>query len=178
MMRKKEIVYLGGGCFWCIEAIFNQIKGVEKVVPGYMGGGKEEANYKDVCSGNTKHAEIVKLVFDSDIISFPKILEIFFYVHNPTSLNRQGNDIGSQYRSVIFYSSKNQLKIIENFIIKINNNFKNNIVTEINSLMEFFQAEDYHIDYYNLNKKQPYCNLVISPKVLSFQEKFKNYLKN
>ena len=177
-MGKKETVYLGGGCFWCIEAVFNQIKGVEKVIPGYMGGKKEEANYEDVCTGNTKHAEVVKVLFDINIISFPKILEIFFYIHDPTLLNRQGNDIGSQYRSIIFYSSKNQLKVIENFLIKINNKFKNNIVTEINGLMEFFQAEDYHIDYYNLNKNQPYCNLVISPKVLSFQEKFKNYLKN
>ena len=176
-MGKKETVYLGGGCFWCIEAIFNQINGVEKVIPGYMGGKKEEANYKDVCTGNTKHAEVVKVVFDINIISFPKILEIFFYIHDPTSLNRQGNDIGSQYRSIIFYSSKNQLKVIENFLIKINNKFKNNIVTEINGLMEFFQAEDYHIDYYNLNKNQPYCNLVISPKVISFHEKFKKYLK-
>ena len=177
-MENKEIVYLGGGCFWCIEAIFNQIRGVEKVIPGYMGGKKEEANYKDVCSGNTKHAEVVKVVFDIKIITFSKILEIFFYVHNPTSLNRQGNDVGTQYRSVIFYSSKNQLKLIENFIIKINNKFKNNIVTEINSLMEFFQAEDYHIDYYILNKNQPYCNLIISPKLRSFQKNFKNYLKN
>lgn len=176
-MGKKETVYLGGGCFWCIEAIFNQIQGVEKVIPGYMGGKKEEANYKDVCRGNTKHAEVVKVVFDINIISFPKILEIFFYIHDPTSLNRQGNDIGPQYRSIIFYSSKNQLKVLENFLIKINNKFKNNIVTEINELMEFFQAEDYHVDYYNLNKNQPYCNLVISPKVLSFQETFKNYLK-
>ena len=177
-MGKKETIYLGGGCFWCIEAIFNQIKGVDKVIPGYMGGKKEEANYKDVCSGNTKHAEVVKVVFDINIISFSKILEIFFYIHDPTSLNRQGNDIGSQYRSVIFYSSKNHLKVIENFIISINNKLKNNIVTEINSIMEFFQAEDYHIDYYSLNKAQPYCNLVISPKVQSFQKKFKNYLKN
>ena len=177
-MGKKETVYLGGGWFWCIEAIFNQINGVEKVIPGYMGGKKEEANYKDVCTGNTKHAEVVKVVFDINIISFPKILEIFFYIHDPTSLNRQGNDIGSQYRSIIFYSSKHQLKVTENFLKKINNKFKNNIVTEINSLMEFFEAEDYHIDYYNLNKNQPYCNLVISPKVQSFQEKFKNYLKN
>ena len=176
-MGKKETVYLGGGCFWCIEAIFNQIKGVDKVIPGYMGGKKEEANYKDVCRGNTKHAEVVKVVFDINIISFPKILEIFFHIHDPTSLNRQGNDIGPQYRSVIFYSSKNQLKVLENFLIKINNKFKNNIVTEINGLMEFFQAEDYHIDYYNLNKNQPYCNLVISPKVMSFQETFKSYLK-
>ena len=176
-MGKKETIYLGGGCFWCIEAIFNQIKGVEKVIPGYMGGKKEDANYKDVCSGNTNHAEVVKVIFDVNIISFSKILEIFFFIHDPTSLNRQGNDIGSQYRSVVFYSSKNQLEVIENFIIKINNKFKNNIVTEINSLMEFFQAEDYHINYYNLNKNQPYCNLVISPKLISFHEKFKNNLK-
>ena len=177
-MVNNETVYLGGGCFWCTEAVFSQINGVEKVIPGYMGGKKEDANYKDVCSGNTNHAEVVKVIFDVNIISFSKILEIFFFIHDPTSLNRQGNDIGSQYRSVVFYSSKNQLEVIESFIIKINNKFKNNIVTEINSLMEFFQAEDYHIDYYNLNKNQPYCNLIISPKLLSFQKKFKNYLKN
>ena len=178
MMENKEIVYLGGGCFWCIETIFNQVKGVEEVTPGYMGGKKEEANYKDVCSGYTEHAEVVKVVFDSNIISFSKILDFFFSVHDPTSLNRQGNDIGPQYRSVIFYSSQNQLKMIEKLLNKINNKFKNNIVTEINSLMEFYQAEDYHIDYYNINKNQPYCSLVISPKILSFQEKFKNYLKD
>tara|TARA_B100001250_G_C19694052_1_gene741689 strand:+ start:493 stop:1026 length:534 start_codon:yes stop_codon:yes gene_type:complete len=177
-MEKKEIVYLGGGCFWCIESIFKQVKGVEEVIPGYMGGKKEEANYKDVCSGDTEHAEVVKVVFDSNIISFSKILDFFFHVHDPTSLNRQGNDVGKQYRSVIFYSSQNQLKMTEKLLNKINNKFKNNIVTEITALMEFFQAEDYHIDYYNMNKNQPYCSFVISPKLLSFQEKFKNYLKN
>ena len=102
MMLNKETIYLGGGCFWCIETIFSQVKGVDEVISGYMGGNKEDANYKNVCSGNTGHAEVVKVVFDKNIISFSKILEIFFYIHDPTSLNRQGNDIGTQYRSVIF----------------------------------------------------------------------------
>lgn len=178
MMSNKETIYLGGGCFWCIEAIFSQVKGVYETISGYMGGKKEDAKYKNVCQGNTGHAEVVKIVFDNNIISFLKILEIFFYVHDPTSINRQGNDIGPQYRSVIFYSSKNQLKIIEKFVSKINRKFEDEIVTEVIMMMEFFKAEDYHINYYNLNQNQTYCSLVISPKVESFKEKFRNYLTN
>ena len=174
----KETIYLGAGCFWCIETIFSQVNGVNEVISGYMGGDKEGANYLDVCKGSTGHAEVVKVVFDTNIISFSKILEIFFHIHDPTSLNRQGNDIGTQYRSVIFYSSESQLKKIKEILSKIKDKFNNKIVTEITAIMEFYQAEDYHINYYNLNKSQPYCNLVISPKVLSFQENFKNYLKD
>ena len=122
MMANNETIYLGGGCFWCIETIFNQVKGVEEVISGYMGGDKEDANYKDVCSGNTGHAEVVKVVFNNNIISLSKILDIFFHVHDPTSINRQGNDIGTQYRSVIFYSSELQLKEIENMLLKIKGN--------------------------------------------------------
>ena len=177
-MLNRETVYLGGGCFWCIEAIFQQVKGVDEVVSGYMGGKKEDANYNDVCSGKTGHAEVVKIVFNNNTISFSKILEIFFQIHDPTSLNRQGNDIGPQYRSVIFYSSTDQLKMAEEFLLKIKDKFKNKIVTEICILMEFFKAENYHINYYNMNKKQPYCSLIISPKVMTFKEKFKNYLKD
>jgi len=177
-MANKEIIFLGGGCFWCIESIFNQINGVEIVISGYMGGTKNTANYHDVCSGKTRHAEVVKVVFDNSIISFSKILEIFFYVHDPTSLNCQGNDIGAQYRSVIFFSSANQLKVIESEISKIKMQFKKKIVTEVKKNMEFYVAEDYHINYYNLNKSQPYCNLVISPKISSFQKKFKSLLKD
>tara|TARA_B100000963_G_C22599045_1_gene659323 strand:- start:1416 stop:1949 length:534 start_codon:yes stop_codon:yes gene_type:complete len=175
-MLNKETVYLGGGCFWCIETIFGQVNGVDEVISGYMGGKKEEAKYKNVCTGNTGHAEVVKVVFDINIISFSKILEIFFYVHDPTSMNRQGNDIGPQYRSVIFYSNKSQLKFIENFIKKISKKFNDEIVTEVNSKMQFFQAEDYHVDYYNMNQNQTYCSLVISPKVKIFKEKFRDYL--
>ncbi|MAR43723.1 MAG: peptide-methionine (S)-S-oxide reductase [Flavobacteriaceae bacterium] len=178
MMLNKELVYLGGGCFWCIESIFNQVNGVEEVISGYMGGTKIKANYKDVCTGRTGHAEVVKVIFDNKVISFSKILEIFFYVHDPTSLNRQGNDIGSQYRSIIFFSSEDQLKVIENEISKINFKLNNKIVTEVKRFMEFYEAEDYHVDYYNLNKNQPYCSLVISPKISSFQEKFKKLLKD
>ena len=174
----KETIFLGAGCFWCIETIFSQVNGVNEVISGYMGGDKEGANYLDVCKGSTGHAEVVKVVFDTNIISFSKILEIFFHIHDPTSLNRQGNDIGTQYRSVIFYSSESQLKKIKEILSKIKDKFNNKIVTEITAIMEFYQAEDYHINYYNLNKSQPYCNLVISPKVESFHEKFKNYLKN
>ncbi len=178
MMLNLETIYLGGGCFWCIETIFKQVNGVEEVLSGYMGGKKDDANYKNVCSGNTGHAEVVKVVFDLSIISFSKILEIFFYTHDPTSLNRQGNDIGSQYRSVIFYSSEDQLKKIRRVLSRIKDKFENKIVTQINYKMEFFEAEDYHNDYYNFNQNQPYCRLVISPKVESFQEKFKKHLKN
>ena len=177
-MKNKEIIYLGGGCFWCIESIFNQINGVEVVISGYMGGTKNTANYHDVCTGKTRHAEVVKVVFDNNIISFSKILEIFFYVHDPTSLNRQGNDVGTQYRSVIFFSSQNQLKVIESEISKIKIHYNKKIVTEVKRNMEFYEAEDYHINYYNLNKSQPYCNLVISPKILSFQKKYRAHIKD
>jgi methionine-S-sulfoxide reductase len=142
-----------------------------------MGGKNEKANYKDVCTGNTGHAEVVKIVYDNNTIDLSNILEIFFHIHDPTSLNRQGNDIGTQYRSVIFYSSEDQLKKTNEIVLKLKDKFKNKIVTEINKLMEFFEAEDYHVDYYNLNKNQPYCNFVISPKISSFKENFKNYLK-
>ena len=178
MMINKEIIYLGGGCFWCIESIFNLINGVEVVTSGYMGGTKNTANYRDVCSGYTEHAEVVKVVFDTNIISFSKILEIFFYVHDPTSLNRQGNDVGTQYRSVIFFSSQNQLKVIESEISKIKIHYNKKIVTEVKRNMEFYEAEDYHINYYNLNKSQPYCSLVISPKISSFKKKFKKFIKD
>lgn len=178
MMINKEIIYLGGGCFWCIESIFNLINGVEVVTSGYMGGTKNTANYRDVCSGDTEHAEVVKVVFDNNIISFSKILEIFFFVHDPTSLNRQGNDVGAQYRSVIFFSSENQLKVIESEMSKIKIQSKKKIVTEVKRNMEFYEAEDYHINYYNLNKNQPYCSLVISPKILSFKKKFNSFIKD
>jgi len=177
-MINKEIIYLGGGCFWCIESIFNQVNGVEVVISGYMGGTKNTANYHDVCTGKTRHAEVVKVVFDNNIISLSKILEIFFYVHDPTSLNRQGNDIGAQYRSVIFFSSENQLKVIESEILKIKIQSKKKIVTEVKRNMEFYEAEDYHINYYNLNKSQAYCSLVISPKILSFKKKFNSFIKD
>ena len=178
MMANKEIIYLGGGCFWCIESIFNLINGVEVVTSGYMGGTKNTANYRDVCSGDTEHAEVVKVVFDTNIISFSKILEIFFYVHDPTSLNRQGNDVGTQYRSVIFFSSENQLKVIESEISKVKIQSNKKIVTEVKRNMEFYEAEDYHNNYYNLNKSQPYCSLVISPKISSFQKRFKEFIKD
>ena len=176
-MLNKGLVYLGGGCFWCIESIFNQVNGVEEAISGYMGGTKETANYKDVCSGRTGHAEVVKVVFDKNVISFSEILEIFFYIHDPTSLNRQGNDVGPQYRSTIFFSSEYQLEVIENEISKIKIQSNNKIVTEVKSAIEFYQAEDYHMNYYNLNKNQPYCSLVILPKISSFQKKFKKFTK-
>ena len=178
MMLNLETIYLGGGCFWCIETIFSQVNGVEEVLSGYMGGKKDDAKYKNVCSGSTGHAEVVKVIFDVSMISFSKILEIFFYIHDPTALNRQGDDIGSQYRSVIFYSSEDQLKKIEEVLFKIKDKFEKKIVTQINYKMEFFKAEDYHNDYYNLNQNQPYCQIVISPKVESFRKKFGKYLKN
>ena len=177
-MLNKETIYLGGGCFWCIETIFAQLNGVVEVISGYMGGNKEEAKYENVCTGKTGHAEVVKVLFDINIISLSKILEVFFYVHDPTSVNRQGNDIGPQYRSVIFYSKKSQIKVIDNCIKKINNKFNDEIVTEVNSKMEFYKAEDYHVDYYNLNQNEIYCSVVISPKLESFKEKFRNYLTN
>ena len=176
MMTNKEIIYLGGGCFWCIESIFNQIKGVEVVISGYMGGTKNTANYHDVCTGKTRHAEVVKVVFDNNIISFSKILEIFFYVHDPTTLNRQGNDVGKHYRSIILFEDLEEKEIIENFTKKMNEEiFDNKIVTEIKKFTTFYKAEEYHQDYFKNNQYQPYCKFVISPKLSKARKELSKY---
>ena len=160
-------IYLAGGCFWCTEAIFTRVEGVKKVIPGYIGGNIKNPSYKEVCSGRTGHAEAIYVEFDKNIVSLNKLLLIFFQTHDPTQLNRQGNDFGTQYRSAIFYIDLKQKNIIKKTIKTISKSiFKNKeIVTKIELAKDFFQAENEHINYYDLNPNQSYCQIVISPKI-------------
>jgi peptide-methionine (S)-S-oxide reductase len=170
---------LGAGCFWCVEAIFNELRGVDKVMPGYTGGHIENPDYKTVCTGTTGHAEVCQIYFDPSVISFEEILEVFWTTHNPTTLNRQGNDIGTQYRSAIFYNSEEQRKVAEESKANVATTiWPDKIVTEIVPLTIFYQAEDYHHEYFKNNPNQGYCSIVIEPKVLKFRKKFKDKLKN
>ncbi len=175
-----ETATLAGGCFWCIETIFNDLKGVEKVVSGYSGGKTKNPTYEQVSSGNTGHAEVVQITFDPSIISYDKLLEIFFHIHNPTTLNRQGADIGTQYRSAIFYRNDDQKKTAEDVIKKIGSSglWDEPIVTEVTMFDEFYSAEDYHQNYFNNNKEKSYCSLVIAPKVRKFYKDYKDLLKD
>jgi peptide-methionine (S)-S-oxide reductase len=170
---------LAGGCFWCIEAIFQQVDGVVTAKSGYMGGGIANPTYREVCSGLTGHAEVVQIIYDPQKVSFAKLLEVFFTVHNPTSLNRQGADIGTQYRSAIFYHSEEQKSVAETVIAKLNNigTWSDPIVTEVTAAQPFYVAEDYHQNYFNDNKRQPYCQVVILPKMEKFQKVFKEIIK-
>jgi peptide-methionine (S)-S-oxide reductase len=176
---KNETVVFGGGCFWCTEAVFQKLKGVISVTSGYAGGNIDNPNYYEVSAGKTQHAEVIKVVFDPKIISFNDLLAVFFAVHNPTSMNRQGNDVGTQYRSVIMYTSEVQKKEAEEAIKKINdsNEFESPVVTEVVPFQKFFTAEEYHQNYYQKNEGEPYCAYVIAPKLKHLQEKFKNLLK-
>ena len=163
--NQKEIV-LGGGCFWCVEAVFDGIKGVEDITSGYSGGKIKNPSYKEVSSSLTNHAEVCKITYNKEIISLENILEIFFLSHDPTTLNRQGNDVGKHYRSIIFFSNKEEQKNILEYIKKIDSTlFDNKIVTEVAKFEAFYLAEEYHQDYFKLNENQPYCKFVISPKV-------------
>lgn len=179
MGKELEKATLGGGCFWCTEAVYLQLKGVVDVKPGYSGGHVKNPTYKEVCTGNTGHAEVVQITFDSEIVSFSEILEVFFVTHDPTTLNRQGNDVGTQYRSLIFYHSEKQkqtaLEIIK--ALEIEKAYKNPIVTEVTAFDTFYVAEDYHINYFARNKNQPYCQYVVAPKVEKFQKVFKDKMK-
>lgn len=176
---KKETVIFGGGCFWCTEAVFLKLKGVISVTSGYAGGIVDNPNYYEVSAGETKHAEVIQIIFDPKIISFKDLLAVFFAVHNPTSLNRQGNDVGTQYRSIIMYLTEKQKQTSEEAIKKINNSkeFDDPVATEVVPLSKFFTAEEYHQNYYQKNIDQPYCTYVIVPKLEKLQEKFKNLLK-
>lgn len=178
-MTNIEIANFGAGCFWCVEAVFLQAKGVEKVESGYMGGQTKNPTYKEVCTGNTGHAEIIQVTFNPQIISFEELLEIFWQTHDPTTLNRQGNDSGTQYRSVVFYTNETQKQLAETYKKKLDSSgaFSKPIVTEISAASVFYKAEDYHQDYYNLNGSQPYCYFVIKPKVEKFKKIFPNKLK-
>ena len=177
--QKMEVITLGAGCFWCIESIFQNLKGVEKVVSGYSNGQKPNPTYKEVCSGTTGHAEVAEITFDPSVVSFSEVLEVFFQTHDPTTLNRQGNDAGTQYRSGIFYHTEAQkIKALE--IIKALNEsqaYSNPIVTEVTPVGTFYPAEDYHQNYFNLNGDQPYCQYVIRPKVDKFKKVFADKLK-
>lgn len=178
--KNLEVITLASGCFWCTEAVFKRVNGVVSVVSGYAGGSVDNPTYDQVCSGRTGHAEAVQVQFDPNVISLEQILEIFFYTHDPTTLNRQGNDIGTQYRSAIFYNSQQQKDMAN----KIKNDldskeiFSNPIVTEITPFSNFYQAEEYHKDYYDNNRSAPYCSYVIDPKVNKLLTKFSSKLKN
>jgi len=177
--NKTEEAYFGGGCFWCTEASLKRIKGVANVLPGYAGGAKENPTYEEVSTGSTGHAEVVKVEYDPSIISYEALLEIFFAVHDPTTPNRQGSDVGTQYRSVILYKDNLQKELSENFIKKLEKDevFNGPIVTEIKPLTKFYEAEDYHHDYFAKNPTEAYCQVVIAPKISKLIEHFKNYLK-
>ena len=162
-----QLATLAGGCFWCLEAVFEQLRGVTKVTSGYSGGQVPSPSYEAVCTGTTGHAEVVQVAFDPDEISFRDLLGVFFTLHDPTTLNRQGHDSGTQYRSVIFYHSEAQREAAEKSkkALEESGAFKNRIVTEIKKAGPFYPAEDYHQDYYRLNKRQPYCQFLIAPKL-------------
>jgi len=174
-----DTITLGAGCFWCVEAIFQDIKGVESVVSGYSNGTVKNPSYKEVCTGSTGHAEVCQLTYDSKIVSLAKILEVFWQTHDPTTLNKQGADVGTQYRSGIFYQNDEQKKIAEGILKQLNEAkvFTNPIVTEITALTTFYPAEDYHQDYFDINGEQPYCTAVIRPKVEKFKKTFSEILK-
>jgi peptide-methionine (S)-S-oxide reductase len=179
-MANKEIATLGGGCFWCVEAVYLETEGVTSVVSGYMGGRMPDPTYEEVCSGKTGHVEIVQVEFDPAIISFRDVLEIFFATHDPTTLNRQGNDAGTQYRSVIFYHSPEQQETANDLIRELTANkaFADPIITAVEPAEEFFPAEDYHQKYFENHPNQPYCAFVVSPKVQKFRKKFPERLKS
>lgn len=170
----EEIAVLGGGCFWCLEAVFDDLDGVISVESGYAGGKNPNPTYKQVCSGTTGHVEVVKITFDPEVISFHGLLEVFFAIHDPTTLNRQGNDVGTQYRSVIFYTSPEQQTTAEQVIRELteSGHWENRIVTQVEPAPEFYVAEDYHQEYFENNPNQPYCQFVVSPKVQKFRSKF------
>ncbi|MEX2162132.1 MAG: peptide-methionine (S)-S-oxide reductase MsrA [Anaerolineales bacterium] len=168
----------GGGCFWCTEAAFQDLKGVSRVVPGYAGGQLAEPTYEQVCSGRTGHAEVVRVEFDPAVIAYNDLLKVFFTVHDPTTRDRQGNDIGSQYRSIILYTDEQQKREAEKFIAEINPEFDNRIVTTVEPLTDLYEAEEYHHNYFKTNPHAGYCQMIISPKVAKLRKEFAGLLKN
>ena len=176
----SETIVFGGGCFWCTEAVFLMIKGVQSVEPGYAGPEYKNSkgpSYEEVSSGNTPYVESAKVVYDPDQIAFPELLQVYFGSHDPTTPNRQGNDIGPQYRSAIFYTTERQKEMDEHYIMMIQAGYDKNIVTTVEPLVQFYKAEDYHQKYYENHKDAGYCQLIIAPKVEKVQQKFKNLLK-
>jgi peptide-methionine (S)-S-oxide reductase len=178
-MEKHETATLGGGCFWCLEAVFEQLRGVESVVSGYAGGRNADPTYKQVCTGDTGHAEVVQLRFDPGIVAFREILQVFFTIHDPTTLNRQGNDVGTQYRSVIFTHSEDQRATAQQVVddLTAQKLWPSRIVTEILPVPAFYPAEGYHQGYFRGNGYQPYCQVVVAPKVAKFRKQFVERLK-
>ena len=175
----QENIIIGGGCFWCIEAAFNQVKGVTSAISGYCGGAENQANYDAVCTGKTNHVEVVKVTFDNEKVNFTQLLHLFFSVHDATQVNRQGNDIGTQYRSAIFYQNEQQQKIAEDLIEEFNQQklFGKEIVTSVEATQTFYAAEDYHQGYYLKNPEQGYCMAVIAPKFQKFKKQYAELLK-
>ncbi len=172
----EERALIGGGCFWCIEAVYNRVKGVKSAISGYAGGEGVNPSYKAVCSGTTGHAEVVEIIFDPEAISFREILDIFWVIHDPTTLNRQGADAGTQYRSVIYYQNSEQQAVAKASIAQSQNDFDSPIVTELSPAPTFYAAEAYHQNYYDLNQSQGYCQVVIAPKVQKFMMTFADKL--
>ena len=180
MKQKLEMGIFGGGCFWCTEALFKSLKGVIGVSSGYSGGTKEDAVYTKVSSGHTDHAEVIKIEYDPTLISYGDLLSVFFNTHDPTTLNRQGADIGTQYRSVVFYTSPSQKEEAEKLIRELNENkaYEKLVVTEVALFDKFYEAEDYHKNYYENNKEAPYCQIVIAPKLEKLNKKFTDLVKD
>lgn len=177
--RMEKEATFGAGCFWCIEACFKDVNGVLRVIPGYSGGDEATADYKSVCGGNTGHAEVARIVFDDSVVSFEKLLELFWFVHDPTQLNRQGNDLGAQYRSVVFFHDAFQKDSAELFKQRLSDEkvWDKPIVTEISKLENFFSAEDYHYNYLENNPTNPYCQSTVRPKVEKFKKVFADLMK-
>ena len=175
-----ETATLGGGCFWCLEAVFEQLQGVHSVKSGYSGGARPNPSYEEICSGATGHAEVVQIVFEPSVTPYREVLQIFFAIHDPTTLNRQGNDVGTQYRSVIFFHSKEQSDTARTVIGELDQSgvFSDPVVTELTPLEHFYPAEDYHQEYFRQNSEQPYCQYVIDPKVAKFRAQYFDKLKN
>jgi peptide-methionine (S)-S-oxide reductase len=179
-MNQREVATLAGGCFWCLEAVFDELRGVESVESGYAGGDLPNPTYRQVCAGTTGHAEVVQITFDPQVVSFRELLEVFFTIHDPTTLNRQGADTGTQYRSAIFYHTPEQREIAEKTISELNAQgiWDAPIVTEVAPMTQFYVAENYHQEYYAQNASQPYCQMVVAPKVAKFRQKFLEKLKS
>ena len=175
-MNQKDIAIFGGGCFWCTEAVFKMLKGVNSVLPGYSGGQKENPTYREVSDGNTGHAEVIKIEYDPAVISFRDLLTVFFYTHDPTTLNRQGADVGSEYRSMIMYTTEAQKAASEKFITELNSSGPR-AVTELKPLDKFYIAEESHKNFYRNNPDSPYCQVVINPKIEKLKKRFHELLK-
>lgn len=180
MTSETQVAVFGGGCFWCTEAVFDELEGVVSVTPGYAGGSVKNPSYEEVCSGQTGHAEVIRIEFKPRQISFDDLLTVFFATHDPTTLNRQGNDVGTQYRSVILYADPQQKQLAESRIKQLNeaNSFSRPIVTTVEPLAEFYPAEDYHHKFYARNPFQPYCQITVPPKLAKVHKQFKSLLKS